>query len=119
VGPGLRRDDNIIDWSGPGLGDSPMPFSLIDHDAGAVPLVAVSKAGLPAWREAAPAAERDWVAATGFTGEAGKLALIPDGEGRLGRVLVGLPECVSAMWALAGLYYDLPAGICCISALMA
>jgi len=41
-----------------------MPFSLIDHDGGAVPLVAVSKSGLAAWREAAPAGERDWVAAT-------------------------------------------------------
>ena len=79
-----------------------MPFSLIDHDAGAVPLVAVSKSELAAWREAAPAGERDWVAATGFTGEAGKLALIPDAEGRLGRVLIGLPEGEAVMWAFAG-----------------
>jgi hypothetical protein len=87
-----------------------MAFSLIDHDAGAVPLVAVSKAGLAAWREAAPAAERDWVAATGFGAEAGKLALIPDDKGRLGRVLVGLPEGEAAMWALAGLSDALPEG---------
>ena len=36
-----------------------MPFSLIDDDAGAVPVVAVSKAGLAAWHESAPARERD------------------------------------------------------------
>ena len=66
-----------------------MAFSLIDEIAGAVPLVAVSKAGLAAWRETASARDRDWVAATGFTGEAGKLVLVPDAEGRLGRVLVG------------------------------
>ena len=73
-----------------------MAFSLIDDDPGAVPLVAVSKAGLAAWRETAPARERDWVAATGFAGDAGKLALVPDKKGRLGRVLVGLGEATGA-----------------------
>ena len=54
-----------------------MSFSLIDDDPGAVPLVAVSKAGLAAWRETAPARARDWVAATGFLGESGKLVAYP------------------------------------------
>ncbi len=94
-----------------------MAFSLIDDDAGAVPLVAVSKAGLAAWREAAPAAERDWVAATGFTGEAGKLALVPDKKGGLGRVLVGVAEGEAAMWAFAGLSDALPEGSYRIEAL--
>jgi leucyl aminopeptidase len=87
-----------------------MAFSLIDDDAGAVPVVAVSKTGLAAWREAAPAAERDWVAATGFSGEGGKLALVPDKKGRLGRVLVGMAEGEAAMWAFAGLSDALPEG---------
>ena len=87
-----------------------MPFSLIDDGAGAVPLVAVTKAGLAAWREKAPAAERDWVAAVGFAGESGKLALIPGDGGRLGRVLVGVPEGEAAMWAFAGLSDTLPEG---------
>src|SRR5712671_2535761 len=94
-----------------------MPFSLVDNDAGAVPLVAVSKSGLAAWREAAPTGERDWVATTGFTGEAGKLVLIPDAEGRLGRVLVGLPAREAAMWACAGLSGALPEGSYRIAAL--
>src|SRR6266852_6939730 len=96
---------------------SGMRFSLIDDDAGAVPLVAVSKSGLAAWRATAPAGERDWVAATGFTGEAGKLALIPDAEGRLGRVLVGMPEGEAAMWAFAGVSDALPEGSYRIAAL--
>jgi leucyl aminopeptidase len=91
-----------------------MAFSLIDEGGGAVPLVAVSKAGLAAWREAAPARERDWVAATGFTGDSGKLALVPDKKGGLGRVLVGMPggvtEGEAAMWAFAGLSDALPEG---------
>jgi leucyl aminopeptidase len=85
-----------------------MAFSLIEDDAGAVPLVAVAKAGLAAWRETAPARERDWAAATGFSGEAGKLALVPDAEGRLGRVLVGIGEEAAPMWAFAGLSTTLP-----------
>src|SRR5262245_19921697 len=87
-----------------------MPFSLIDDEGGAVPLVAVSKAGLPAWREAAPEHERDWVAATGFTGEAGKLALVPGKKGRFGRVLVGVDDSAASMWAFAGLSETLPDG---------
>jgi leucyl aminopeptidase len=87
-----------------------MAFSLIDDIAGAVPLVAVSKAGLAAWRETAPARDRDWAAATGFSGDAGKLALVPDAEGRLGRVLVGAGDGEAPIWALAGLSQTLPPG---------
>jgi len=89
---------------------SGMPFSLIDNGAGAVPLVAVSKAGLAAWRERAAAGERDWVAATGFEGDGGKLALIPNAKGGLGRVLVGISEGEAAMWAFAALSDVLPEG---------
>ena len=87
-----------------------MPFSLIEDDAGAVPVLAVSKAGLAAWHVRAPARERDWVMTTGFTGEAGKLALVPDAEGRLGRVLIGMADGEAAMWAFAGLSDALPEG---------
>src|SRR5436305_13397840 len=90
-----------------------MAFNLIEGDgghAGAVPLTVLSKAGLEAWRETAPAKERDWAAATGFNGEAGKLALVPDKAGKLGRVLVGAGEDDAAMWALTGLSERLPEG---------
>ena len=87
-----------------------MPFPLIDDDPGAVPISAVTKAGFEAWRERAPARERDWAAATGFSAAAGKLALIPDEQGRLGRVLVGMAEDEAPMWALAGLSESLPEG---------
>jgi leucyl aminopeptidase len=87
-----------------------MAFSLIDNDAGAVPVTALSKAELPAWRETAPAHERDWAAAIGFTGDAGKTALVPDKHGKLGRVLVGVSENEAPMWAVAGLSETLPEG---------
>jgi leucyl aminopeptidase len=89
-----------------------MAFSLIEGSecgGGAVPLVAVSKDGLAAWREQAPAHERDWIAAIGFAAEPGKIALVPGADGRLARVLVGTATD-RLMWTLAGLPETLPAG---------
>ena len=80
-----------------------MAFSLIDDEAGAVPVELVSKAGFSRWRETAASRERDWAASVGFTGEAGKLALVPDADGRLGRVLAGIGDDEAAVWAAAGL----------------
>jgi leucyl aminopeptidase len=87
-----------------------MAFSLIDDDAGAVPVALVPKSGLPRWRETAAARERDWAASVGFTGETGAMALVPDADGRLGRVLVGLGDDEAAIWAAAGLPDSLPPG---------
>jgi leucyl aminopeptidase len=90
-----------------------MPYSLIDDAGGAVPLTLVAKGGLAAWREAASERERNWALATGFAGEAGKLALVPGKNGELDRVLVGLgdgAEAETTMWALAGLPETLPEG---------
>ena len=88
-----------------------MAFSLTDDAAGAVPITVLSKTGFEAWRENAPALEREWLGATGFSAEAGKLSLVPDMDGRLRRVLVGTAEDEAAMWALAGLSESLPAGV--------
>jgi leucyl aminopeptidase len=90
-----------------------MAFSLIDDDAGAVPVELVSKAGFSQWRETAGARERDWAEAVGFTGDSGKLALVPGEDGRLGRVLAGigdggLGDEGVAIWAAAGLPDLLP-----------
>jgi leucyl aminopeptidase len=87
-----------------------MPFSLIDKEASAVPLTVLGKAQIAKWREGAPIRERDWAQAAGFTGEAGKIALVPDDKGKLGRVLVGASDSEAAMWAVAGLSETLPEG---------
>src|SRR3954453_3361318 len=87
-----------------------MAFSLIDDEAGAVPVELISKAGFSRWLETAGSREgdviskagfsggletagsreRDWAASVGFAAEAGKLALVPDADGRLGRGLGGM-----------------------------
>jgi leucyl aminopeptidase len=87
-----------------------MDFRLTDDDAGAVPVTALTKAQFAAWCETAAAHEGDWAAAVGFTGEAGKIALVPDKHGRLGRVLAGVGETEASMWALAGVSETLPEG---------
>ena len=87
-----------------------MAYSLIDDDAGAVPLTPLTKTALAAWRESAPAHERDWAAAIGFKAEAGKTALVPDKNGKLGRALVGVGDGDAAMWCVAGLSESLPEG---------
>src|SRR5256885_705437 len=82
-----------------------MAFSLIDDTPGATPVAVLSKDRLPAWLAEAPERERNWLTATGFSAEQGKLALVPGETGRLARVIVGLGGAVdegAAMWALAG-----------------
>jgi leucyl aminopeptidase len=90
-----------------------MAFSLIDDTASAIPVVALTKDGLPAWLDAAPQRERNWLTAIGFSADPGKLALIPAADGGLVRVALGLGEegnPGAGMWALAGLPDALPEG---------
>jgi leucyl aminopeptidase len=87
-----------------------MVYSLIDDDRGAVPLTPLAKADLAAWRDSAPTHERDWAAAVGFKAEGGKIALLPDKHGKLGRVLVGIGESEAPMWCVASLPDALPEG---------
>src|SRR6266481_6219200 len=97
----------------PDYRNAEMPYSLIDDAAGAIPVGALTKDQLPAWLAAAPERERNWLTATGFSAEQGKLALVPTENGRLTRVMVGLADGTDAgtrMWALAGLPDALPEG---------
>lgn len=76
---------------------------------GVAEIVAVTKDGLAAWREAATPRERAWVEALGFAAEPGKTALLADEQGRLARVLLGV-EGEGDLWSWAGLPSTLPAG---------
>jgi len=74
-----------------------------------VALTPVTKADLPGWLAAQPAAVAAWVKAVGFTGEAGATAFLPGADGAVDRVLVGVPA-LDDLWAFAGLPSTLPAG---------
>jgi leucyl aminopeptidase len=94
-----------------------MAFSLIDDEAGTVPVELISKAGFSRWRETAGTRERDWAAVVGFAGDAGRLALVPGENGRLDRVLAGIGDDEAALWAAAGLPGALPPGAYRLAAL--
>src|SRR6266481_2519907 len=124
--PAMRPPTSVLCWvslckpaarrhsaSQPYYRNAEMRYSLIDDAAAAIPVIALTKDQLPAWLAAAPERERNWLTATGFSAEQGKLALVPTENGRLTRVMVGLAEGTDAgtrMWALAGLPDALPEG---------
>jgi leucyl aminopeptidase len=90
-----------------------MDFCLIDETCGAIPIDGLTKDRLSGWLAEIPERERNWLTSIGFSGEAGKHALVPDETGRLARVVVGLGEAADAkgtMWGLAGLPGALPEG---------
>ncbi|HEY0837441.1 MAG TPA: leucyl aminopeptidase family protein, partial [Azospirillum sp.] len=70
--------------------------------ADTVPVTPLTKADLPGWLAGQSAATAAWVKAVNFTAEAGAVALLPGDDGRLGRVLAGVPA-LDDVWALAGL----------------
>lgn len=82
---------------------------LIEADGEAVALVPLRKGKLDEWLAGQPGWYRNWSQSTNFTGEAGTTCLVPDPEGRLGQVLVGLGE-EDDPWAFAGLPAKLPPG---------
>ncbi|WP_029011087.1 leucyl aminopeptidase family protein [Azospirillum halopraeferens] len=77
--------------------------------ADAVPITPLPGAGLAAWLAAQPPATAAWVRAVNYTAEAGATALLPGEDGRLARVLVGMPA-EPDLWSLAGLPGALPPG---------
>ena len=86
-----------------------MPITLTDDAAGAIPITAVACRDFTAWKSEQPAATAGWLDSIGFTGEAGKTALVPGTHGRLARVVQAIsPD--EAIWSLAGLPDSLPEG---------
>jgi leucyl aminopeptidase len=59
---------------------------------GAIPIVPVTAQSWPATERALDKAARTWLKASGFTGGAGKHALLPDSSGKLDRVFYGLAD---------------------------
>src|SRR5258708_22119978 len=90
-------------------GDRPVLPHLVSEAGESVPITPVAADERARWSAALDEAGRRWVAATGFTGEGGKAALLPDGTGGLARALVGVAPG-ETLWALAGLPDTLPAG---------
>ena len=89
-----------------------MPNKLVGRaTAGTVPIAPVTAAGLDAWVAAADRRAAAWIAATGFKAKPGEVAMLPDGDGALARVLVGVDSADRiGLWDCAVLPGSLPAG---------
>ncbi len=75
-----------------------------------VSITTLDSESLKRWRAGVDAGERRWLDGTGFAAAPGELAFIPDADGRVARVLVGIGGDDDPLWALAGLPSALPPG---------
>ena len=76
---------------------------------GAIPVIPVMESEFNPWLEQQDEALRRWLTATGFKGKSGKFSLIPDADGSLQSVVVGIKNA-DDLWALGGLPSVLPEG---------
>ncbi|MBT7648205.1 MAG: leucyl aminopeptidase family protein, partial [Rhodospirillaceae bacterium] len=77
-----------------------------------VAIVPVTRDGLEAWLDKAPAAQARWVRAHDFDGSAARHLIIPDDSGGVGTVLVAMTDPMS-MFTLGDLPMALPKGTVC------
>lgn len=82
---------------------------VTDRKLAATPIWSVASGGVTDWCSAHAGAHAAWVETTGFSGDAGKLLLLPDGAGALGGVLFGLGAATDP-FIYAALSEQLPAG---------
>src|SRR5690242_10892391 len=86
--------------------------ALIERKAGKAQGIAIETVDSASYRTALrrlDASQRRWLEQTGFEAKPGRFALLPDGNGKLARVLVAI-DPADPLGALAGLPYTLPAG---------
>src|SRR5699024_7059650 len=69
----------------------------------------VDAKSLPACKRRLGARQRRWLDAAGFKPLPGRIALLPDAEGQLARVIAGVRRD-DPLWSLAALPWQLPAG---------
>jgi leucyl aminopeptidase len=82
---------------------------LCEADDGAISVLGVEKSALAKWLDGQEPRLANWVRTQGFTADAGSPCLIPNAEGGLERVLLGLGDDGDP-WVMAALAAKLPAG---------
>jgi hypothetical protein len=65
-------------------------LAFAPEDQPAIPLVALTKAGLDGWLAGQDSRVRTWAEATGFDAGAGRVMAVPDASGRIVRAVAGL-----------------------------
>ena len=87
----------------------PAQDALFFQDAAATPIYPVTSEGFEAWLAERPAAQRAFLSVSGFKGQKGRIALLPDADGALAAVAFGLGDGDDALIS-AALAEGLPAG---------
>ena len=82
---------------------------LVEPAPDAVPIRPLSTERLKEWLARQEKRIAAWVAANGFTAAGGKICILPDVEGGIGEVLLGVAE-EDDLWAYGGLPASLPEG---------
>ena len=91
-----------------------MRLSFASPDANAIPLHVVSEDGFAAWVSGQPKPVQTWLAALGFTGAIGKVAVIPDDGGTPTAAVAGIGTAKArdrARFVLAAAQAALPDGV--------
>ncbi len=86
-----------------------MDYLVDEADAATRPITPVTAEGYDSWLNEQPAPVAAWLKATGFKGKAGSHAVVPDAEGGIARVVLGVGEAHD-IWAYADLPTALPPG---------
>ncbi|MGE0668726.1 MAG: M17 family metallopeptidase [Sphingomonadales bacterium] len=78
---------------------------------GTIPITAVTEAALAGWLDSQPAAIRKWTELQGFKAGKAQIVTLPDGDGGIGGVLLGLGNGGPlSPWTFVGLPATLPQG---------
>ncbi|TDL78411.1 leucyl aminopeptidase family protein [Palleronia sediminis] len=97
------------------MDQSPLTFATADEAAGPVrPLTVLTAAAFEDWAGTAPARHAAWAAANGFTGQAGRLLVLPDADGGVEAAVFGLggaEDRARKRFMLAGARAGLPVGV--------
>lgn len=102
-----------------GYGLQPSVYSLLkmfsreDHP-GSIPIQLIHEDEFERWRSAQPERVRNWISANGFKGERHKLLLLPDEQGRIAGIALGVGRSHAreelTFWHAASLADRLPDG---------
>ncbi len=82
-----------------------------ESDGPVIPVTLIGKNQLGDWVNEQPAALKKWIQATGFKAGPGEFSLLPDGDGGLGGVLLGITHDDFNMWDTGDLARKLPEGV--------
>ena len=93
-----------------------MTLSIVQSaDGPATPIRPVAKPDLEQWRGQQSAPLRRWLEQTKFAAEAGEITLLPDSDGNIAAVALGLGDTPD-LWAYGALSHKLPAGVYALDA---